>query len=399
MQALLGGVSAAAVLGDDAAAVATIVDDVDNVVCTATFIAPHQVVTAAHCFHPELSALETAIALQSLWLTTSRDTHWALTAVQPAPESDAAIVNIAGTADVFLPARDDLDVIDIASVHVVGAGRSADAYDRRTAVFAVRDAAPLWALTPTNADDGLCPGDSGGPLLVEQNGVWSVVGVHKSGQFDCRGDGHATPLTGLGAWIDEAVSLEVGSIDACDDEGASRCTGSILERCAHGVWRGADCALAQYQCVDAEDVGATCAPTPCGDVSAAGECDGNVALSCRFGSLWRALCRDTEVCALDDVEGRMGCVPCEHVCDNACVSLQDDGAHCGSCSNSCSSAQHCRAGTCVASEGEGEGDGEAAPEIIERSPTGAGCGGAGSPAVLMLASVLRRRARRTMHAR
>jgi hypothetical protein len=396
VQALRGGVSASVVLGSDAAAVATIVDDEDNVVCSATFIAPHHVVTAAHCFQPGLTALEQAIGLQQLWLTTSTGLHLALLAVHAAPESDAAIVAVAGVADAFLAVRDDVNAADATTVYVAGAGRGVDAYDRRTAAFAVRDAAPLWTLSPLNDDDGLCPGDSGGPLLVERDGAWVVVGVHKSGQFDCRGDGHATPLFGLGAWIADVVAHDVVPIEHCDNDGATRCTGTVVERCAYGVWRGADCALAQYQCV-AEDGDALCAATPCSGVSAAGECDGDTALTCRFGSLWREHCAASEVCALDDAEGRMGCVPCASVCDDACASFLDDDHHCGDCATACAPDEHCIAGDCIANEGEGEAqaEGEGEPNVDPAERTAReGCVQGISPSWVVLFVTLQRRRRR-----
>lgn len=49
--------------------------------------------------------------------------------------------------------------------------------------------------------DAVCAGDSGGPLLVDEDGALRVAGVLSTGSFDCRGRGRFTRLDVADDWL------------------------------------------------------------------------------------------------------------------------------------------------------------------------------------------------------
>ncbi|MCP4502578.1 MAG: hypothetical protein GY822_21735 [Deltaproteobacteria bacterium] len=88
--------------------------------------------------------------------------------------------------------------------------------------------------------------------------------------------------------------------------------------------------MQNQECLDS-----ACRDIPCGEVSASGECDGDVARACLFGTLVEEDCAErVEICGFDEDLGRRACVPCT-ICDGKCVEFSTDAAHCGGCNQTC----------------------------------------------------------------
>lgn len=74
-------------------------------------------------------------------------------------------------------------------------------YDYKTQICAVGDPAP----------QGVCRGDSGGSLVIDQNGENIIVGIVSYGAFWCPNDYdfplYLTQVSGFLSWINEKTGL------------------------------------------------------------------------------------------------------------------------------------------------------------------------------------------------
>lgn len=409
MQALRGGAPLAAGDGLGDLAVGRVVDAAGRLRCTALALDARRLVTASHCVQPGNDVAAVVDAHTLAFVERNRDDVLPIVDVTRHPTLDVAVLAL-GQAVVG-------SGVDVAAtpaavgehVTTLGAGLGTPATDIVHAGAFVVDVVDDDALVLRPADDatGLCPGDSGGPVLGLRDGAWALLGVHVRGFDDCAAPSTSVRADVVADFFTEARSLPVDDAIACDgavDDDV--CEGDMWRRCVLGFWRAVPCAEVSHRCVD-DDEGARCAPVPCGDVSAAGRCDGSVAVACIGGTRVQRDCAREEGlgCALDPSTGRRGCVACD-ACDGICVDHAVDPAHCGACAIACAAQQDCVRGVCVddavdagdegedEAEGEGEDDDQNPPPHDDGAHDGAGCAGAGGGWAILCLPIARPRRRR-----
>jgi len=392
-----------------AVAVGRLVDVDGRLRCTATALGPRHVLTARHCLRPggDVDAIldERTLGFRE----RGDDVVRPVVTVARHPDLDLALLGLgaavrgAAVVDVASPAAGD-------AVTAVGAGLGTPDDDVvHAGRFVVDDVLDDRFTVVAAVDAGLCPGDSGAPVFAATADAIALVGVHVRGFDDCGGPSTAVRVDRAGDFLAAATSAPVGAAaDACDGAAAvDHCVDDTLRRCVLQTWRSIPCAAADHACVDDDGQGARCAPVPCGDVSAAGRCEGGVALACVGGTRVVRDCAAAEGrgCALDPSTGRVGCVPCD-ACDGVCVDHAVDDDHCGACGHACARRERCTAGACVALTPRDDeevddppppppppGDEDDAGDGVRATDEGPGCAGSGAWVGVLCG--LRRRRRRS----
>lgn len=212
--------------------------------CSATRISEHWFVTASHCLddiYDEISLITTEANLQDPRAITVQATtsicHAAYGGRQGLYSNDIALVGISDAAAaqlIDLPiarygvTEKPLDPANYPKARMAGWGLTG--FDGQlsntllSAELSVVTSGPATITVASRADAGPCIGDSGGPLLVDENdgkprvvGVLSVVEQNRTtGEF-CKGAYNAryTNLAGFQEWIDGVISTCEASPDHC----------------------------------------------------------------------------------------------------------------------------------------------------------------------------------------
>ena len=361
--ALQGGIAVAdvpALPASMAATIGVLVQSDGALRCTATLVSPRHIVTARHCLAvggaPAALELSQALAALTFFLDPSVEgTSWPLAAATLNEDLDLAVLTLGAMDDAertLLPlaVASSGAALAGASVVVIGAGRGTPVeWTLAAGTFAVTAVGPSTLTLASLTGAGLCPGDSGSPVLHFDDDGPALVAVHSSGFVDCAPPSTSIRLDIATAWLSDAIAQAPASSAPCDDsKDLARCEGTIAGTCRHGYWREVDCALGRFACEVVADV-SSCVPIPCGDVPPAGRCQDGVARVCSFGSLREDDCRTLGLgCAFDVVSGRHACQACD-ACDGACVDLRADPFHCGACDVVCApdGRGRCIEGSCA----------------------------------------------------
>ena len=239
---------------------------VQDVFCTGTLITPDVVATASHCvfgynpedvgfgFGLEPSAPDATFGLSDIWV------H---------PTLDAALLVLEEAVSERLPDVEPIPPnIDAPRNEQIGEQFQAGGYG------ATRDPSRtgrwfatvyLYQITDTlvivdgRGDQGICFGDSGGPVIgLSEDGDPVLYGVESGGDATCV---DIDRLTRVDVFYDWALPvLEGGAPEGhCGDlDARGRCDGNTLEWCHEGALRQRDCAAEGLECGYHERVGHTC---------------------------------------------------------------------------------------------------------------------------------------------
>jgi hypothetical protein len=332
--------------------------------CTGTLIAPSLVITAQHCISgtspPEIGF---GIGVEP----ASFEATYAVAGIYPHEAEDAALLVLVESATLApglaVPIAPNDRPIPTSSIgRPLDAAGYGDTYDptrtgRWFAKVYLDEIEPATLVVDGRGEQGICYGDSGGPLLdVGANGP-ILLAVESFGDETCVDRDTMVRVDALYDWIEPVLRGELPP-EPC--EGLDRigeCVGDVARWCGRNFEiRERDCAALGTTCgyIDDEQ-GHDCV---CGDLDFLGRCDGTVLEYCDEGTYRRVecsfrdlgcgwidgetgyLCTDMPVCRAEDVPGRCdsnvaiscaGGVTTRRLCEveGLVCRVTADGAECG----------------------------------------------------------------------
>lgn len=241
--------------------------------CSATLVDADVVVTATHCV-PHQTADEVVFGV-------GLDPSAPVAVFQVAqiirhPERDVTLLRLTEDARRRVPElrpipmnNADLDGpmgarLVGSLVDVAGYGETMDATrtGRWFAEVRVAEILPSLVVVDGEGRQGLCFGDSGGPLIIDRGeGLPVVAGVEHRGDDSCVGTDLMVRLDAVQDWIAQSLA-PVGTADCDGIDYRGTCSGDVAVWCdANGRLARRDCAREAQACgfVDA-DIGFYCAP-------------------------------------------------------------------------------------------------------------------------------------------
>ncbi len=303
-----------------------VVELVNDPFCTATLISPTVAVTALHCVSGAVAGhLGFGVGTDP----SNPDETFLISEVFEHPGVDvAAMVLEPGAIPNVAPIQ-----VNTASISRSDVGKALDAAGygdtrdpRRDGRWFARvhlaEVSPSEVVVDGRGQQGICYGDSGGPLLdLDDSGHPVVVAVESHGDSSCVDRDTMVRLDPLFDDFIGPVLLGGVPTDPCAQLGsAGRCVGEVFERCESGQILRDDCAAMGSSCEAATaHAGAHCG---CGALDYLGRCDGTKSEYCDSGQLtvfdcavhgetcaWVSqstgyYCTDTPRCRTDDMVGR-----------------------------------------------------------------------------------------------
>ncbi len=278
--------------------------------CTGTAIAPDLVVTAAHCTQgARPSELGFGVGL----LPTDPAGYVGVRQKVEHPSLDVTLLLLERPLTEQVPelvpiAYNTRALVDEDEGQDVEAAGYGETYDRnRTGRYFARveleRVSEAEIVVNGNGQQGICFGDSGGPVMwMDPDGAPRVLAVESWGDPSCVGRDHMVRLDTLQPWID-AVARGETPPDPCQGlDFLGQCTAEdVAEWCQDGQLRQRDCKALGTTCDFVNNrVGYTCT---CGDLTYYGRCDGDVASYCDRNRLVQVDCAERGLgCGLVDEE-------------------------------------------------------------------------------------------------
>ena len=152
--------------------------------CTGTVIAPRAVLTAAHCLVGDTASVRVYLGsgdpVAAVSFTPSPDYHGSDSA-----SLDVGVILTGQDMDRSpVPLLSSRDAVVGETAIVVGWGKdqNGNGTTLRAGSTTITTVGANYLETPSTAgNSGVCSGDSGGPILLSEGGVWSVAGVTSAG--------------------------------------------------------------------------------------------------------------------------------------------------------------------------------------------------------------------------
>lgn len=257
--------------------------------CSATLIAPRVVVTAAHCTYGTDGGdigfgvgLDPRNAVAS-FLAEEVYEHPSVDAALLFLEEDAVAAGV-GLVPIAANTESRSSADEGRAVDAAGFGNT---YDRNRdgrwfAQVFIDDVDSEEIVVDGRGAQGICYGDSGGPLLdLDSEGNPVVLAVESWGDDSCVDRDHMTRLDTIADFISPILGGETPR-DPCDGlDFIGRCNGNTAEWCQNDQVFQRDCDAVAATCIYANDqIGYIC---DCGDLTFIGRCDGAVAEYCDDG--------------------------------------------------------------------------------------------------------------------
>ena len=206
----------------------------------------------------------------------------------------------------------------------------------------------LTAGDPSSAQ-GVCNGDSGGPLLLSIGGAVKIIGTVSWGDGSCLADDHFSRVDANLTWINGILSQYPSGTDCEETCGNAQC-GTVGSCTCGSCSTGLTCQ--NNQCVTTS--------TDCGSVTYMGCCNGSTAVWCEEGTLAEADCSAQGGCGWVNADygyycGGSGADPSgdlplscdgEPTCEQTCLAVEC-GSYQGCDCGGCSSGQSCQYNECV----------------------------------------------------
>jgi len=182
-------------------------DDPFSSACTGSLVSPGVVATAAHCLADPASVTLTFAA-------TSDHGQWQCDAATPHRSAEHPWLDVAlyffEEDEISVPPLRLADTIPPVGTTVVIAGfgldESGDHGTRKVAQTRVVYSAPDIVVVEHPGDVGACLGDSGGPVLWERDGAWSIAGSLSTGDASCVGQDNYVASAIVQDWIRSETS-------------------------------------------------------------------------------------------------------------------------------------------------------------------------------------------------
>ena len=282
--------------------------------CTGTLVSPRVVATAKHCIEGRNGRRQLAFGVGVL--PSDPDISVGVETAIGHPQLDAAILILEADVTASLPEIEPIPFNRNAlQQDIVGepvqAGGYGETYDRRRsgryfATVYVRSINRNEVIVDGRGEQGICFGDSGGPVIHSFPDTGPVVlGVESWGDPSCLGIDHLIRLDTLADWIDmttaEATRPPDAECETLPPEGT--CIGQQLRRCNSGRYVEIDCQAEGLECRTGEDSNRYgCYEIDlCARVGSTGMCDDNTVVRCRFGEVVFEDCTASEeVCTQDE---------------------------------------------------------------------------------------------------
>ena len=263
---------------------------------------------------------------------------------------------------------------------------------RRFASVEVIDFDGETVIVDGKGEQGICYGDSGGPILWQPDADTApvLVGTEQWGDSSCVDVDHLTRVDVVAAWVDEKMALGFPPpLQSCEEVIDRYCDGDFVRGCDGTYDRSEDCSAGGCGYMG-PDAGYACLPESCNGIDYFGECEGDILRYCKGDRLRQRDCAARgQSCIYEGDDVGYNCGDCQRCGTSSCVDFESDINHCGGCGISCSlpnaevgcTGARCDFLGCVEGFEDADGDesnGCEAATDAEGNPNGNGDGNDGS---------------------
>lgn len=328
--------------------------------CTGSLISPRVAVTAEHCIYDKVaSSVFFGIGDQP----KSPNGFFPVTKIIAHPALDFAVLILGvDVSDAF----SEIEYLGLNSDVVdnewpgrwVDAAGFGDTYSSETGLFFAKveivDFDSELVVVDGHGKQGICYGDSGGPILwqdnIKSNPV--IVAIEQWGDSSCVDRDYLVRVDLVADWVTSIANGDLPStLKKCDGvPPVGQCDGDIRKWCTGGYQHEEACYENEQHCGwRGERIGYACLPQSCGELDYLGICDGDILKWCGSSGLRTKDCSEQGLsCLWESDELGYNCGGCIE-CGNECINIQHSLVHCGGCDILCAPENAtgiCESGTC-----------------------------------------------------